>query len=207
MCTACVLCGSVTHWRILAHTVSVEVVIAAGKLLPSRRKCLHLLSTIQSHPIPSHPLLFISHPHGKLGLVKWPMLAVHFFSRVPSTRKFQRQAFCQFSSYSTELHVTLSERHMSSPHTREYPKVSGLSRNEINNKKHSRSSTKIMTAKLSRLTHKVAIQLHLAAESCTICSFRSRRPVPKLLDTPSYLYFFTLIIIAIQVKTVLVLNV
>jgi len=27
-----------------------------------------------------------------------------------------------------------------------------------------------MAAKLSRLTHKIAIQLHLVAESCTICS-------------------------------------
>jgi hypothetical protein len=41
-------------------------------------------------------------------------------------------------------------------------------------------------AKLTRVTHKIAIQLHLVAESCTICSSRSRRPVPKLLDTPSY---------------------
>jgi hypothetical protein len=44
-----------------------------------------------------------------------------------------------------------------------------------------------MAAKLTRLTHKVAIQLHLVAESCTICSSRSQRPVRKLLDTPSYL--------------------
>jgi hypothetical protein len=32
--------------------------------------------------------------------------------------------------------------------------------------------------------YKIAIQLHLVAESCTICSSRSRRPVRKLLDTP-----------------------
>jgi len=43
-----------------------------------------------------------------------------------------------------------------------------------------------MTAKLARLTHKIAIQLHLVAKSCTICSSRSGRPVRKLLDTPSY---------------------
>jgi len=41
-------------------------------------------------------------------------------------------------------------------------------------------------AKLPRLTHKIAIQLHLVAESGTICSTRARRPVRKLLDTPSY---------------------
>jgi hypothetical protein len=43
-----------------------------------------------------------------------------------------------------------------------------------------------MEAKLTRLTHKIAIQLHLVAESCTICSSHSRRPVRKLLDTHSY---------------------
>jgi hypothetical protein len=43
-----------------------------------------------------------------------------------------------------------------------------------------------MAAKLTRLTHKIAIQLHLVAESCSICSSRSRRPVRKLLYTPSY---------------------
>jgi hypothetical protein len=42
-----------------------------------------------------------------------------------------------------------------------------------------------MAANLTRLTHKIVIQLHPVAESCTICSSRSRRPVRKLLDTPS----------------------
>jgi hypothetical protein len=42
-----------------------------------------------------------------------------------------------------------------------------------------------MAAKLTILTHKIAIQLHLLAESCTICSIHSiRRPVRKILDTP-----------------------
>jgi hypothetical protein len=45
---------------------------------------------------------------------------------------------------------------------------------------------KVTAAKLTRLTHKIAIQLHLVAESCTICSSHSKRPVRKLLDTPSY---------------------
>jgi hypothetical protein len=40
-----------------------------------------------------------------------------------------------------------------------------------------------MAAKLTRLSHKIAIQLHLVVESCTLCSSRSRRPVRKLLDT------------------------
>jgi hypothetical protein len=49
------------------------------------------------------------------------------------------------------------------------------------------ATQRVMTAKLTRLTHKTAIQLHLVAESCTICSSLSRRPVRKLLDTPSYM--------------------
>jgi hypothetical protein len=48
-----------------------------------------------------------------------------------------------------------------------------------------------MEAKLTRLTHRIAIQLNLVAESCTICSSRSRQPVRKLLDTPSYRNVFT----------------
>jgi hypothetical protein len=47
-----------------------------------------------------------------------------------------------------------------------------------------------MAAKLTRLTHKIAIQLHLVAESYTICSSRSRWAVRKLLDTPSYCFSF-----------------
>jgi len=43
-----------------------------------------------------------------------------------------------------------------------------------------------MVAKLIILTHKISIQVQLFAESSTIGSFRSRRPVRKLLDTPSY---------------------
>jgi len=42
-----------------------------------------------------------------------------------------------------------------------------------------------MAAKLTRLTSKITIQLHLVADSCTVCSSRSRRPVQKLLDIPS----------------------
>jgi hypothetical protein len=42
-----------------------------------------------------------------------------------------------------------------------------------------------MEAKLTRLTDNISLQLHLLAESCTICGSRSRRPVRKLLDTPS----------------------
>jgi len=43
-----------------------------------------------------------------------------------------------------------------------------------------------MAAKLTRLTHKIATQLHLVADSCNSCNSCSRRPVRKLLDTFSY---------------------
>jgi hypothetical protein len=45
-----------------------------------------------------------------------------------------------------------------------------------------------MMAKLTRLTHKIVIQLHLVAECCTVCSSHSRWPVQKLLDIPSYIH-------------------
>jgi hypothetical protein len=44
----------------------------------------------------------------------------------------------------------------------------------------------VIAAKLTRLTHKIVIQLRLVAESCIICIPCSRRPVRKLLGTPSY---------------------
>jgi hypothetical protein len=43
-----------------------------------------------------------------------------------------------------------------------------------------------MAPKFTILTHKIAIQLRLVAEGFTICISRSRQPVRKLLDTPSY---------------------
>jgi hypothetical protein len=51
-----------------------------------------------------------------------------------------------------------------------------------------------MAAKLIRLTHKIAIQLHVVAESCIICSSRSKWPVQKLLDIPSLSYSLSRII-------------
>jgi hypothetical protein len=43
-----------------------------------------------------------------------------------------------------------------------------------------------MATKLTILTLKIAIHLHLVAEDCTISSSRSRRPVRKFLGIPSY---------------------
>jgi hypothetical protein len=71
-----------------------------------------------------------------------------------------------------------------------YPKVSGLSakRNKQQQQIDTRweATQRVMAAKLTRLTHKIAIQLHILAESCTICSSRSKRPVRKLFNSPSY---------------------
>jgi hypothetical protein len=52
-----------------------------------------------------------------------------------------------------------------------------------------------MAAELTRLTHKIAIHLHPVAESFTICSSRSRRPVRKLLDKPSYISTTSLVFV------------
>jgi len=50
----------------------------------------------------------------------------------------------------------------------------------------------VVAAKLTRLTHhKIAIQLHLLLEICTIYCVRSRRTVRKLLDTNSYVLIHT----------------
>jgi hypothetical protein len=57
-----------------------------------------------------------------------------------------------------------------------------------------------MAAKLTRLTLKIAIQLHLVAESCTICSSCSRQLVRKLLDTPLYTSIEAFTAVVFQVK-------
>jgi hypothetical protein len=49
----------------------------------------------------------------------------------------------------------------------------------------------VMVVKLTRLTHKIVIQVHLVSESCTICSSRSSQPVWKLFGcTPVYYSYF-----------------
>jgi hypothetical protein len=50
------------------------------------------------------------------------------------------------------------------------------------------ATQRVMASEFTRLIHKIAIELHLVAESCTICSSRSRRPIRKHVDTPSYYY-------------------
>jgi len=50
-----------------------------------------------------------------------------------------------------------------------------------------RSSIKGYGGKTHWTDYKTAIKLRLVAESCTICSSCSRRPIWKLLDTPLYL--------------------
>jgi len=52
---------------------------------------------------------------------------------------------------------------------------------------HWEATQRVMATELNRLANKIAIQLHLVAESCTICCYCSRWPVQKLLDATSYL--------------------
>jgi hypothetical protein len=46
------------------------------------------------------------------------------------------------------------------------------------------ATQRAMAAKFTRLTHKIAIQLHLVAKGFTTCISHSRQPVRILLDTP-----------------------
>jgi len=52
------------------------------------------------------------------------------------------------------------------------------------NNTHWKATQRVMVEKLTQLTNKIVIQVHLVAESCTICGSRSRQPVQKVLDTP-----------------------
>jgi len=56
---------------------------------------------------------------------------------------------------------------------------------------HWKATQKVIATKPTKLSHRIAIQLHLVEGSCTICSSRSRRPVRKLLDTPSFIMFIS----------------
>jgi hypothetical protein len=56
-----------------------------------------------------------------------------------------------------------------------------------------------MAAKLTRLTHKIKLQLLLVAESCTICRSCSRRPVRKPLDTPSYMTVWFQVVLYVSI--------
>jgi hypothetical protein len=70
-----------------------------------------------------------------------------------------------------------------------YEGVSKIFRTELNMKHtltintRSEATQRVMAAKLTRLTHKKALQLHLMAENRTTCSSCARRPVHKLLVT------------------------
>jgi hypothetical protein len=55
-----------------------------------------------------------------------------------------------------------------------------------------------MAAELTRLTHIIAMQVHLVAETRTICNSRSRRPVWKLLDTLSCIYMHKHLFLAVR---------
>jgi hypothetical protein len=78
-----------------------------------------------------------------------------------------------------------------------YPKVSGLSHNEIKTTTNTpgEATQSAIVAKLTRLTHKIAVQLHLVEHSSTICSSHSRQPVQKLQNTPSYTVLLHLMIL------------
>jgi hypothetical protein len=84
---------------------------------------------------------------------------------------------CLFRNF----HVcSLSIWSLGTQYTKVYPKVAGTTTTTKINTRW-KATQMVMAAKLTRL-----IQLHLLAESCTICSSRSRRTVRKPLDTSSF---------------------
>jgi hypothetical protein len=56
-----------------------------------------------------------------------------------------------------------------------------------------KATQRVMAAKLNRLTHKIAIRLHLVVESCIIYSSHSRRPVGNFWIHPRMLLLTMLI--------------
>jgi hypothetical protein len=72
-----------------------------------------------------------------------------------------------------------------------YNQKSRTALNAHNSRRWLRSNQRVMVAKLTRLTHRIAIQLHQVAESCTICTFHSRWLVWKLWIHPHMCLFPT----------------
>jgi hypothetical protein len=94
----------------------------------------------------------------------------------------------QFWTKITSLMITFCGQWVAA-FTRAYPKISGLSR-KWNIRLQQQTLAEKLHERLWRqnsleLTHKVEIELQLVAESRTICSSRSRRPVRKYLNTPT----------------------
>jgi hypothetical protein len=96
------------------------------------------------------------------------------------------EPLCQFwSSKKTEFHLKNYKGISRSFWTESIMKSTTTTTAIINT--HWGAMQMVMAARFTRLTHKIAIQPHLVADSCTICSSHSRRPVQKLLVTPSYI--------------------
>jgi hypothetical protein len=94
---------------------------------------------------------------------------------------FKKKAL-QYRCIYKRLHMSVYEGLSKSSRTES---ITNYTLTTINTRREATRS--VMAVKLTRPTHKIATQLHLVAESCTIRGSRSRRPVRKLLDTPSYI--------------------
>jgi hypothetical protein len=127
----------------------------------------------------------------------------------PITTKIPKYVLCEFGTYIAYVVVTqrswgwwalmstvkCSMNHVSPPECKAMSLCEGASKSFRTQsitkctlttiKTRWEATQRFMAKKLTRLTQKIAIQLNLVAESCSTCSSRSRRPVRKLLDTPS----------------------
>jgi hypothetical protein len=103
-----------------------------------------------------------------------------FHTSLPSSKSvFVKSLNTQLWSGRTRFSYESMSKSSRTESVKKYTLAFGTSRQE--------ATQRVMAAKLIRLTHKIAIQLHLVAESSTTYSYRSRLQVRKLLDIPPYL--------------------
>jgi hypothetical protein len=102
-----------------------------------------------------------------------------FFTGIISHFSEQFCAFMILLSYVVEKDILYEgiSKSFRKESIKKYTLTFGITRSE--------ATQRVMAAKLTRLTHKIVTQLLLVADSCTICSTRSRRQDRKLLVTLS----------------------
>jgi hypothetical protein len=166
------------------HVLAESCTICSSRFRRPVRKLLDTSLDRQYRPVYSHFIsefnivcrifdLRLESVTSTLRLESQPQRVLPTLERNPLCPSRSKSAADQDERWPAEIRIII-DSHLSdgmrftfeTQTTRVYPNVSG---------------------QVARLTHKIAIQLHLEAESCTLCTSRSRRPVRKLLDTLSYI--------------------
>jgi hypothetical protein len=124
---------------------------------------------------------------------------INTHTHTSSCKLFWNFAPCNFKLYFETLQRVwyLRSDQRISFFQREYKGVSKSFRTELIKKYMLRklstcfeAKQRVMAANLTWLNTEIYTQMHVVAESCTVCSSSSRRPVRKLLDTPTYCEMF-----------------